>query len=95
MGYVAFLLYVGPRELFHSRWIVHDTRAADSDSSIPHVFDVRMVVVKSIAHSHFRVDLPTLLKNETKNKNIITDLELLLKSKEYLINVYDNFWYKW
>ena len=50
-----------------------------------------MVVVKSIAHSHFRVDLPTLLKNETKNKNIITDLELLLKSKEYLINVYDNF----
>ena len=54
-------------EFFDSRRVIHDTRTSYSDGCIPSVFNVGMVIVKSVSNCHFAINLPTLKRTKLRN----------------------------
>ena len=76
---VAFLLYVGHFKLFNPWRVIHNTGAADGYGSIPHVFNIGMVIVEGVAHCHFGINLTTL----KENYQIVADIII---TKKWLTN---------
>ena len=58
--------------MFNSRRVIHNTGAADGYGSIPHVFNVGMVIVEGVAHCHFCINLTTL----EENRQIVADIRI-------------------